>query len=75
MLIQEETGLSDLNVTLNGEEVLINCADLNLNDSKFNFTACINSLYDKIITINSLNVSSNSIDVDKLFEIICHDFF
>ena len=67
---QLKTGLSDLNVTLNGEEVLINCADLNLNDSKFNFTACINSLYDKIITINSLNVSSNSIDVDKLFEIM-----
>ena len=67
---QLKIGLSDLNVTFNGEEALINCADLNLNDSKFNFTASINSLYDKILTINSLNVSSNSIDVDKLFEIM-----
>ncbi len=67
---QLKTTLSDLNITLNGEELLINCNDLNLNESKVNFNASINSIYDKIITINPLNVSSNLIDADKLFEIV-----
>lgn len=67
---QLKTTLSDLNITLNGEEILINCNDLNLNDSKVNFNASIKSIYDKIITINPISISSNSIDADKLFEIV-----
>ena len=67
---QLKTTLSDLNITLNGEEILINCNDLNLNESKVNFNARLNSIYDKIITINPLSVSSNLIDADKLFEIV-----
>lgn len=67
---QLKTSLSDLNITLNGEELLINCNDLNLNESKVNFNASINSIYDKVITINPLTLSSDSIDADKLFEIV-----